>query len=46
MVTLLLERGADPIEADAEPWAIPAAWARRKDDPKIATLLATFRTRP
>ena len=32
MVKLLLERGADPLEADAEPWATPAAWAK-KDGP-------------
>ena len=29
LVTLLLERGADPIEADAEPWATPMAWAEQ-----------------
>lgn len=28
LVRLLLERGADPIEADAEPWATPMAWAK------------------
>ena len=27
VVKLLLERGADPLEADAEPWATPRAWA-------------------
>jgi ankyrin repeat protein len=29
LVQLFLERGADPIEADAEPWAAPLAWAKR-----------------
>ncbi len=29
LVTLFLERGADPIEPDAEPWATPLAWASR-----------------
>lgn len=29
LVKLLLARGADPIEADAEPWARPQAWAAR-----------------
>jgi ankyrin repeat protein len=29
LVRLFLERGADPIEADAEPWATPMAWAQR-----------------
>jgi hypothetical protein len=26
---LLLERGADPLEGDAEPWATPRAWAEK-----------------
>jgi ankyrin repeat protein len=29
VVKLLLERGADPVEADAEPWATPHAWAQK-----------------
>ena len=29
MVKLLLERGADPIEASAPPWATPTAWATK-----------------
>lgn len=29
LVKLMLERGADPIEADAEPWARPRAWAEK-----------------
>jgi ankyrin repeat protein len=29
LVRLFLERGADPIEADAESWTTPVAWARR-----------------
>jgi ankyrin repeat protein len=29
MVTLLLERGADPNKSGA-PWATPLAWARKK----------------
>jgi ankyrin repeat protein len=34
LVKLFLERGADPIEADAALWATPEAWARkmRRDD--------------
>jgi ankyrin repeat protein len=31
LVKLLLARGADPIEADAEPWATPRAWAQKKN---------------
>ena len=26
----VLERGADPLVSDAEPWATPMAWARKK----------------
>jgi hypothetical protein len=34
LVKLLIERGADAAEADAEPWATPQAWAAkmRRDD--------------
>ena len=39
LVTLLLERGADPVEADAEPWATPLAWAEKMGhDPVLAVL--------
>ncbi len=41
-VKLLLERGADPVEKDAEPWATPAAWARKM---KHETVLEILRTR-
>ena len=30
LVRLYLERGADPVEGDAEAWATPLAWARKK----------------
>jgi ankyrin repeat protein len=30
LVRLFIGRGADPVEADARPWASPAAWARKK----------------
>jgi ankyrin repeat protein len=39
LVKLLLERGADPIEADAEPWARPLAWARQKGHAEIEAVL-------
>jgi ankyrin repeat protein len=39
MVKLLLARGADPIEADAEPWAMPRLWATRMHRPEILELL-------
>jgi hypothetical protein len=29
MVELFLAHGADPVEADAEPWATPRAWAEK-----------------
>ena len=39
LVRLFLARGADPIEADAEPWARPAAWAARMKHGEILELL-------
>ena len=42
MVKLLLERGADPIEASTEPWATPAAWARKTGHTEIEALLKAF----
>lgn len=39
LVTLFLERGADAVEPDAEPWANPFAWARKREHHEIAALL-------
>ena len=39
LVELLLARGADPIEAGAEPWATPLAWAERRHHAGIASIL-------
>ena len=39
LVDLLLARGADPIEAGAEPWATPLAWAERHRHAEIASIL-------
>ena len=39
LVRLLLERGADPAETDAEPWATPLAWAEKKGHTTISALL-------
>jgi ankyrin repeat protein len=39
LVRLFLERGADPIEAEAEPWATPLAWAERGQHARIASIL-------
>ena len=39
LVKLLLERGADPVERDAEPWATPRAWAEKTKDEGVLRLL-------
>ena len=39
MVKLFLARGADPVEADAEPWAAPRAWAEKMNYPEIVQML-------
>lgn len=39
LVELFLARGADPIEAEAESWARPDAWARRGGHAEILALL-------
>jgi ankyrin repeat protein len=38
-VKLLVERGADPVEADAEPWATPRAWAQKMKHDKVLEVL-------
>jgi len=40
VVSLLLSRGADPDELDAEPWARPRAWAEKMGHADILALLA------
>jgi ankyrin repeat protein len=39
LVKLLLDRGADPVEATAEPWATPRAWAAKGDHRAVLDLL-------
>ena len=39
LVKLFLERGADPDEADAEPWATPKAWAAKMQHEAVLTVL-------
>lgn len=39
LVKLLLERGADPVEADAELWATPRAWAEKVGHDAVLTEL-------
>jgi len=37
---VLLERGADPVEADAESWAQPRAWAEKMGNREVLALLS------
>jgi ankyrin repeat protein len=46
LVKLLLARGADPIEPEAEPWATPIAWAERRQHTEIASLLRQHGAEP
>jgi hypothetical protein len=39
LVKLFLARRANPVEADAEPWARPIAWAEKMGHQEIAALL-------
>jgi len=39
MVKLFLARGADPVEADAESWATPRAWAEKMKHPAVLAVL-------
>jgi ankyrin repeat protein len=39
LVELLLQRGADPVETEAEPWATPKAWAEKMGHGAILSLL-------
>jgi hypothetical protein len=39
LVRLYLNRAADPVEADAEPWATPLAWARKNGHGEIELAL-------
>jgi ankyrin repeat protein len=39
LVMLFIDRGADPIEADGEPWATPIAWAAKKGHSEIEAYL-------
>jgi ankyrin repeat protein len=41
LVELLLQRGADPVEADAESWATPKAWAKKMGHGAVVSLLQT-----
>ncbi len=42
LVTLLLERGADSVEADAESWATPRAWAEKMKHGAVLSVLRKY----
>jgi hypothetical protein len=44
LVRLMLQRGADPLEADAEPWATPRAWAAKMGHDDVMRVLAQYGT--
>jgi ankyrin repeat protein len=46
MVKLFLARGSDPVEAEAEPWATPRAWAEKMHWPEIVELLNATKSDP
>lgn len=39
LVELLLAHSADPVEADAEPWATPEAWAKKMNNSAVLAVL-------
>lgn len=41
LVKLFLDRGADPVELDAEPWATPAGWAAKGNHSSVLALLTS-----
>jgi len=45
-VKLLLERGANPVEAEAEPWAKPRAWAEKMGHGEVVEVLVDYGSAP
>ena len=41
LVKLFLDRGADPVERDAEPWATPVGWATKGNHATVLALLTS-----
>lgn len=39
MMKLLLEHGADAVEAGAEPWATPRSWAEKRGHMSVLGVL-------
>jgi hypothetical protein len=46
LVTLFLERGADFVEADAESWATPLAWAEKMNHGAVLSILRKHAQHP
>jgi ankyrin repeat protein len=42
LVKVFLERGADPLESDAEPWARPGAWAQKMGHNDVLAVLREY----
>jgi ankyrin repeat protein len=42
VVKLLLDRGADPVEPEAEPWTTPLAWAQKMRRGDVLAVLREF----
>jgi len=42
VVRLMLEHGADPLEADAEYWATPRSWAEKRGHSEIIEILRKY----
>jgi len=42
LIKQLLERGVDPVEANAEPWATPKTWAQRMGHDAVLALLQEY----
>ena len=42
LVRLMLQGGADPVEADAETWATPRAWASKMGHSSVLTALGQY----
>jgi ankyrin repeat protein len=42
LVNLFLERGADPLESNAEPWARPKAWAQKMGHNDVLAVLREY----
>lgn len=46
LVKLFLDRGADPVEAEAESWATPEAWAKKVKHEAVLAMLQAHGQKP